>query len=90
MQQVVSSLQLWTVAVVLFVLAMAFIIGLGLRALVRKTSLHPSLALRVIQIIAVVVGGGFAGLIGAYEFHKAMAFGRRRLLVWHQETSEQK
>jgi hypothetical protein len=62
MQQAVSSLQLWTAALVLFVLAVAFLIDLGLRALVKQSSLHPSLALRVIQIIAVVVGGGIGSM----------------------------
>lgn len=63
MQQTVSAIQLYTAALLLFVLAVAFIIGLWLRALVKQSSLHPSLALRVIETIAIVVGGGLGSVI---------------------------
>ena len=63
MQQTVSALQLYTAALLLFVLAVAFIIGLWLRALVKQSSLHPSLALRVIETIAIVIGGGLGSVV---------------------------
>ena len=58
MQQTVGEIQLFTVASLLIVLLVLFIIGLWLRARVRDSSLHPSVALRMIETIAVVVGGG--------------------------------
>jgi hypothetical protein len=63
MQDTISSLQVFTIALLLFVLVVAFIIGLWLRALVKQSSLHPSFALRVIETIAVVVGGGLGSVV---------------------------
>ena len=63
MQQTVLWLQTWTAAMVLLVLAAAFIVGLVLRALVKKTTLHPSHALRVIRSVAVIVGGGIGSVV---------------------------
>jgi hypothetical protein len=63
MQQTVLWLQTWTAAMVLLVLAAAFIVGLVLRVLVKKTTLHPSHALRVIRTIAVIVGGGIGSVV---------------------------
>jgi hypothetical protein len=63
MQDTVSSLQVLTIALLLFVLAVAFIIGLWLRALVKQSSLHPSFALRVIETIALIIGGGIGSVV---------------------------
>jgi hypothetical protein len=63
MQQTVLWLQTWTAAMVLLILAAAFIVGLVLRVLVKKTTLHPSHALRVIRTIAVIVGGGIGSVV---------------------------
>jgi hypothetical protein len=62
MEQTVSALQVFTAALVLVVLAAAFILGLWLRALVRQSALHPSVALRVIETIAVVIGGAIGSV----------------------------
>lgn len=62
MQQTFSSLQIYVAAFLLLVLVCAFIIGLWLRAAVKRSSLHPTLALRVIETIAIVVGGGIGSV----------------------------
>jgi hypothetical protein len=62
MLQTFSSLQIYVAAFLLFVLVLAFIIGRWLRAAVKQSSLHPSLALRVIETIAVVIGGGIGSV----------------------------
>ena len=63
MQQTVLWLKTWTAVWVLFTLAAAFIGGIVLRVLVKNTTLHPSHALRVIGIIAVIVGGGIGSVV---------------------------
>jgi hypothetical protein len=63
MQQTVAWLKTWTAVWVLLVLVAAFIAGLVLRVLVKNSTLHPSHALRVIGIIAVVVGGGIGSVV---------------------------
>jgi len=63
MQQTVAWLKTWTAVWVLLVLVAAFITGLVLRVLVKNSTLHPSHALRVIGIIAVVVGGGIGSVV---------------------------
>lgn len=62
MQPTLSSLQIYVAAFLLFVLVLAFIIGRWLRTAVKRSSLHPSLALRVIETIAVVIGGGLGSV----------------------------
>ena len=62
MQPTLSSLQIYVAVFLLFVFVLAFIIGLWLRAAVRRSSLNPSLALRVIETIAVVIGGGLGSV----------------------------
>jgi hypothetical protein len=63
MQQTVLWLQTWTAVIVLLVLAAAFMAGLVLRGLVKRSTLHPSHALRVIRSVAVVVGGGIGSVV---------------------------
>jgi hypothetical protein len=63
MQQTVLWLQTWTASVVLIVLAVAFFTGLILRLLVRRSTLHPSHALRVIRSVAIIVGGGIGSVV---------------------------
>jgi hypothetical protein len=63
MQQTVAWLKTWTAVWVLLVLVAALITGLVLRVLVKNSTLHPSHALRVIGIIAVVVGGGIGSVV---------------------------
>ena len=63
MQQTVLWLQTWTAGIVLLVLAATFLVGLVLRALVKKSTLHPSHALRVIRGIAIIVGGGIGSVV---------------------------
>jgi hypothetical protein len=63
MQQTVLWLQTWTAALVLLVLAAAFITGLVLRRLVRKSTLHPSHALGVIRSVGVILGGGIGSVV---------------------------
>ena len=63
MEETVSGIQLFTAALVLLVLVLAFIIGLWLRALVKQSALHPSVALRVIETIAVVIGGALGSVV---------------------------
>lgn len=63
MQQTVLWLQTWTAALVFMVLATTFIVGLVLRLLVRRSTLHPSHALRVIRAVAIIVGGGIGSVV---------------------------
>jgi hypothetical protein len=63
MEQTVSAVQIFTAALVLLVLALAFIVGLWLRALVKQSALHPSVALRLIETIAVVIGGAIGSVV---------------------------
>ena len=63
MQQTVVWLKTWTAAWVLLTLIAAFIVGLVLRALVKNSTLHPLRALRVIQTISVIVGGGIGSMV---------------------------
>jgi hypothetical protein len=57
MEQTLMWLKTWTVAWVLIAVVSAFVVRVVLRVLVRKASIHPSQALRVIESISVVVGG---------------------------------
>jgi hypothetical protein len=63
MQQTVVWLKTWTAVWVLLTLIAAFFVGLVLRALVKNSTLHPSRALRVIQTISVIVGGGIGSMV---------------------------
>jgi hypothetical protein len=63
MEQTVSAVQVFTAALVFLVLVVAFIIGLWLRALVKQSALHPSVALRVIETVAVVIGGVLGSVV---------------------------
>jgi hypothetical protein len=63
MQQTLVWLKTWTAFWVLVTLAVVFVTGLLLRTLVRKSTLHPSMAVRVIETIAVVLGGAIGSFI---------------------------
>ena len=63
MEQTLSSIQIFTAVLVIVVLAVAFIVGLWLRSLVQQSALHPSVALRVIETIAVVIGGAIGSVV---------------------------
>jgi len=63
MEQTLIWLKTWTAALVLIALFTAFVVGVVLRALVRKASIHPSHALRVIESISVVVGGAVGSVV---------------------------
>ena len=63
MQQTLTWLKTWTAAWVLAAIVAAFVLGVILRLLVRKSSIHPSHALRVIESISVVVGGAAGSVL---------------------------
>jgi hypothetical protein len=63
MQQTLIWVKTWTAVWVLIALLAAFITGAVLRMLVRRSALHPSHALRVIESISVVVGGAIGSVI---------------------------
>ena len=57
MQQTLVWLKTWTAVWVLISLFAAFLVGVALRILVRKATLHPAHALRLIESVAIVAGG---------------------------------
>jgi hypothetical protein len=57
MQQTLVWLKTWTAVWVLIALAAAFATGAVLRMLVRKSTIHASHALRVIESVSVIAGG---------------------------------
>jgi hypothetical protein len=63
MEQTLIWLKTWTAAWVLIAAVTAFVVGVVLRVLVRKASLHPSQALRVIESISLVVGGAVGSVV---------------------------
>ena len=63
MQQTLLWVKTWTAVWVLVALFGAFVTGLVLRVLVRRSALHPSHALRVIESISVVAGGAVGSVI---------------------------
>jgi hypothetical protein len=63
MHDTVSAVQLFTAALLFLILAVAFIVGLWLRAGVKQSSFRPSFALRVIETIALVIGGGIGSVV---------------------------
>jgi hypothetical protein len=63
MEQTLIWFKTWTAAWVLIALVTAFVVGVVLRVLVRKASIHPSHALRVIESISVVVGGAVGSVV---------------------------
>jgi len=62
-QQTLVWLKTWTLLWVLVALLAAFLVGVGLRFLVSRSTLHPSHALRVIEGIAVVAGGAVGSVV---------------------------
>jgi hypothetical protein len=63
MQQTLVWLKTWTAVWVLIVLVAASVVGVVLRVLVRKSSIHPSHALRVIESVSVIVGGAVGSVV---------------------------
>jgi len=63
MEQTLIWLKTWTAAWVLIALVIAFVVGIVLRVLVRKASIHPSQAVRVIESVSVVVGGAVGSVV---------------------------
>jgi hypothetical protein len=57
MQQTLLWLKTWTAVWVLIALAVVVVAGIVLRVLVRRATIHPSQALRVIETISIVAGG---------------------------------
>jgi hypothetical protein len=63
MQQTLLWLKTWTAVWVIVALLVAFIAGMVLRLLVRKSTIHPVHALRVIETISVIVGGAVGSVV---------------------------
>jgi ABC-type sugar transport system permease subunit len=63
MQQTMEWVKTWTVVWVLVALAAAFVTGGVLRLLVKRSSIHPSRALHIIESISVLVGGAVGSVI---------------------------
>jgi hypothetical protein len=63
MQQTLVWVKTWTAVWVLAALAAAFVTGVVLRGLVRRSAIHPSRALRIIESISVLVGGAVGSVI---------------------------
>jgi hypothetical protein len=63
MQQTLVWVKTWTAVWVLIALVAAFVTGEVLRVLVRRSAIHPSHALRVIEGISVVAGGAVGSVI---------------------------
>jgi hypothetical protein len=62
MQQTLLWLKTWTVLWVVIALIVAFLTGLVLRALVRKSTIQASHALRLIESVSVVAGGAIGSV----------------------------
>ena len=63
MQQTLLWLRTWTVVIVLIALVAAFVIGIILRVLVRRSTLHPSHAIRAIETVSVIAGGVIGSVV---------------------------
>jgi hypothetical protein len=63
MQQTLVWVKTWTAVWVLVALAVAFATGAVLRLLVRRSAIHPSRALRIIESISVLVGGAVGSVM---------------------------
>jgi hypothetical protein len=63
MQQTLLWLKTWTVVWVVIALMVALLTGLVLRVLVRKSTIHASHALRLIESISVVAGGAIGSMV---------------------------
>ena len=63
MQQTLLWLRTWTVVIVLIALVAAFVIGMILRLLVRRSTLHPSHAVRAIETVSVIAGGVIGSVV---------------------------
>jgi hypothetical protein len=62
MEQTLVWLKTWTALSVLAALLLAFAMGAVLRVLVRKSTLHPSHAVRLIESVS-LIAGGFIGSV---------------------------
>src|SRR5215510_11800075 len=63
MQQTLVWVKTWTAVWVLVALAVAFVTGAVLRLLVRRSAIHPSRALHIIESISVLAGGAIGSVI---------------------------
>jgi|GraSoiStandDraft_4_1057263.scaffolds.fasta_scaffold1769699_1 hypothetical protein len=63
MQQTLVWLKTWTAVWVLIALAAAFAAGVVLRMLVRKSTIHASHALRIIESVSVIAGGAVGSVV---------------------------
>lgn len=63
MDQTLVWLKTWTIAWVLIAMAVAFLVGVILRGLVRRSSMHPSHAVRVIESVSVIAGGAIGSVV---------------------------
>jgi hypothetical protein len=62
-QQTLEWIKTWTVVWVLGALLLAILVGAVLRSLVKRSKIHPSHALHVIESVAVVFGGAVGSVV---------------------------
>ena len=77
MQQTLLWVKTWTAVWVIVALGVAFLIGAVSRVLVRRSSIYPAYALRVIESASVIAGGAVGSVIVLVIFRIAF-FGRRQ------------
>jgi hypothetical protein len=63
MQQTLVWVKTWTAVWVVVALAVAFVTGVVLRLLVKRSTIHPSRALHIIESISVLAGGAIGSVI---------------------------
>ena len=63
MQQTLVWVKTWTAVWVLVALTVAFVTGAVLRLLVRRSAIHPTRALHIIESISVLAGGAVGSVI---------------------------
>jgi hypothetical protein len=62
MQQTMLWVKTWTAIWVFIALVAAFLFGAVLRVMVRKSRIHPSHALRLIESVSIIVGGAIGSV----------------------------
>lgn len=63
MEQTLSWVKAWTLVLVLIALAAVLVVGLVLRLLVRRSTIQPSLAVRIFEGVSVVAGGAVGSVV---------------------------
>src|SRR6516225_3282345 len=63
MQQTLVWVKTWTAVWVLVALTVAFVTGAVLRLLVRRSAIHPTRALHIIESISVLAGGAVGSVV---------------------------